>query len=130
MKNHFSTSLKEVLSLSREEAIRLHSDVIGTEHLLLALRRQGAVGQDMEEGMAAGSGEGPGKAMISQRTGLFGFFRREPVGMRLSRQAERAIREAVAEAKHRQSQVVEPADLALAIGRLGGDKGTGKGSLF
>ena len=131
MKTIFSTRFKEVLSLSREEAIRLHSEVIGTEHLLLALRRQGAVSQDMEVGIAAaggpgageGSGDGPGKAMIFQKTGLFGFFRRKPIGIRLSRQAEKAIREAVAEARHRQGQAVEPADLVLSIAKLGGDQG-------
>ncbi len=40
MKNQFSTLLKEVISLSREEAVRLNSEAIGTGHLLLALIRQ------------------------------------------------------------------------------------------
>ena len=131
MKNYFSHSFKEVLSLSREEAVRLHSDVIGTEHLLLALKRRGEVSQDMEAGMAAGGGArgdaavdaGPGKGMVIQKTGLFGFFRRKPVGMRLSREAERAIRGAVEQAKQRQSLTVEPAHLVLSIIRLGGDPG-------
>ena len=40
MKNQFSVSLKEVISFSREEAVRLNSDAIGTGHLMLALIKQ------------------------------------------------------------------------------------------
>ena len=36
MEAKFSNRVKEVISLSREEALRLGHDYIGTEHLLLA----------------------------------------------------------------------------------------------
>ncbi len=45
MEAKFSPKVKEVISYSREEAIRLGHDYIGTEHLLLGLIREG-------EGMA------------------------------------------------------------------------------
>ena len=35
--NRFSPKVKEVISYSREEAMRMGNDYIGTEHLLLAL---------------------------------------------------------------------------------------------
>ncbi len=47
MEAKFSNRVKEVISLSREEALRLGHDYIGTEHLLLGLIREG-------EGVAVG----------------------------------------------------------------------------
>ena len=47
MEAKFSNRVKEVISLSREEAIRLKHDYIGTEHLLLGILREG-------EGVAVG----------------------------------------------------------------------------
>ena len=41
MEAKFSNRVKEVISLSREEAIRLGHDYIGTEHLLLGIIREG-----------------------------------------------------------------------------------------
>src|SRR5690606_28549264 len=41
MDSNFSPKVKEVISYSREEALRLGNDFIGTEHLLLGLLREG-----------------------------------------------------------------------------------------
>ena len=41
MDSNFSPKVKEVISYSREEALRLGNDFIGTEHLLLGLIRDG-----------------------------------------------------------------------------------------
>ncbi len=41
MDNNFSTQVKEIISYSREEALRLGNDFIGTEHLVLGLIRDG-----------------------------------------------------------------------------------------
>ena len=46
MESNFSDRVKDVISYSREEAIRLGHDYIGTEHLLLGIIREG-------EGVAA-----------------------------------------------------------------------------
>ena len=45
MEAKFSPRVKDVIAFSREEALRLGHDYIGTEHLLLGLIREG-------EGMA------------------------------------------------------------------------------
>jgi ATP-dependent Clp protease ATP-binding subunit ClpC len=37
MGNNFSNNLKDIISLSREEAIRLGNDFIGVEHLVLGI---------------------------------------------------------------------------------------------
>ena len=41
MEAKFSPKVKEVISYSREEALRLGHDYIGIEHLLLGLIREG-----------------------------------------------------------------------------------------
>src|SRR5690242_16691647 len=41
MDNNFSAQVKEIISFSGEEALRLGNDFIGTEHLLLGLIREG-----------------------------------------------------------------------------------------
>jgi ATP-dependent Clp protease ATP-binding subunit ClpC len=41
MEAKFSPKVKEVISFSREEALRLKHDQIGIEHLLLGLIREG-----------------------------------------------------------------------------------------
>ena len=41
MESKFSPRVKEVISYSREEALRLGHDFIGIEHLLLGLIREG-----------------------------------------------------------------------------------------
>lgn len=41
---NFSENLRKVLAAAREESLRLHHEYVGTEHLLLALLREGAGG--------------------------------------------------------------------------------------
>ncbi|MBU3677420.1 MAG: hypothetical protein FGM54_09640, partial [Chitinophagaceae bacterium] len=41
MDAHFSAKVKEIISYSREEALRLGNDFIGIEHLLLGMIRDG-----------------------------------------------------------------------------------------
>ena len=41
MESNFSDRVKDVISYSREEALRLGHDYIGPEHLLLGLIREG-----------------------------------------------------------------------------------------
>ena len=133
MKNQFSVPLKEVISLGREEAIRLKSDAIGTGHLLLGLIKQDhnvtillkkadiALSQLQKEIEACIlqedkiSAAPAGKAMVFKKT-IFG--RRSsppPNGLPLSRNAEKAIRIGLLEAKRMHSSLVEPEHLLLSI---------------
>jgi ATP-dependent Clp protease ATP-binding subunit ClpC len=41
MESNFSQRVKDVITYSREEALRLGHDFIGTEHLMLGLLRDG-----------------------------------------------------------------------------------------
>ena len=134
MKNQFSVSLKEVISLGREEAIRLKSDAIGTGHLLLALIKQdhhmtvlllkkadidlSELQREIEACIVQGGKKADvdaGKAMVFKKF----MFRKpsspHPNGLPLSRGAEKAIRVGLLEAKHLNSTLVEPEHLLLSI---------------
>jgi len=133
MKNHFSPGLKEVVSRSREEAIRLQSETIDTSHLLLAMIRQcygstmdllkqGTVSlPDLQRGIETGIREikeadiPAGRAMIFKKRLFGGFSSQRPGGLRLTRDAEKAIRVSVLLAARMKSPVVEPEHLLLSI---------------
>jgi ATP-dependent Clp protease ATP-binding subunit ClpC len=133
MKNRFSQVLKEVISLSREEAIRLQSEAIGTSHLLLAMIRQGHASMidllkpatislpDLQREIETDIREikeadiPPGKALIFKRRLFGGFSSPRPSGLRLTREVEKAIRVSVVLAGQMKSPMVEPEHLILAI---------------
>jgi ATP-dependent Clp protease ATP-binding subunit ClpC len=134
MKNQFSAPLKEVISLGREEAIRLKSDVIGTGHLSLALIKQdhqmmilllkkadidlAELQKEIEACILQEekiSNIDAGKARVDKKT-IFGWFSpSRPNGLPLSRKAEKAIRVSLLEAKQIHSTLVEPEHLLLSI---------------
>jgi ATP-dependent Clp protease ATP-binding subunit ClpC len=133
MKNRFSTGLKEVISLSREEAIRLQSEAIGASHFLLGMIRQGHSSTldllkqgtvplpDLQKGIETGIRESreadipAGRAMLFKKR-LFGRFSSpRPSGLHLTREAEKAIRVSVVLAAQMKSPLVEPEHLFLSI---------------
>src|ERR1700748_1179907 len=99
MDNNFSAQVKEIISFSREEALRLGNDFIGTEHLLLGLIREG-------ERLAM-------RILQSHKTALFDLRKEVEVVIKdkgsrtiaslnslpLTRQSEKVIRITVLEAK-------------------------------
>ncbi|MFN7280740.1 MAG: Clp protease N-terminal domain-containing protein, partial [bacterium] len=115
MDNNFSAQVKEIISFSREEALRLGNDFIGTEHLLLGLIREGDntaikilknLNVDLYElrkevEMAVKDKTGKNIANINS--------------LPLTRQAEKVIRVTVLEAKALKSPTVETEHLMLSI---------------
>lgn len=107
----FSDQMKEIISFSRDEAERLGNDYIGSEHLLLALLREGdntavrilksfkvdIAGMQKEIELAVKSDKGNQNSMP------------------LNVGAEQTIKGAVAEAKILKSKKVEPEHLMLSI---------------
>jgi ATP-dependent Clp protease ATP-binding subunit ClpC len=132
MKNNFSPAVKEVLSIAREEAIRLESNHIGTGHLMLGLIKKkedsfvailgnGHAVPDLIKEIESGIPKDTEKTQL----GVFGklkfrLFRssRARPALMLDRQAEKAIREGVAQANKAKSATVEPEHLILAISKL------------
>ena len=115
MDSNFSPKVKEIISYSREEALRLGNDFIGTEHLLLGLIREG-------DGMAL-------KVLQSMQVDLFELRKELELAIKdknnkplaninslpLTKQAEKVIRITVLEAKALKSNTVETEHLMLSI---------------
>ncbi|MFM2361229.1 MAG: hypothetical protein RLZZ316_131 [Bacteroidota bacterium] len=115
MDNNFSAQVKEIISYSREEALRLGNDFIGTEHLLLGMIREGdntavkilkSFNVDLYElrkeiELAVKDKTGKNIANINS--------------LPLTKQAEKVIRVTVLEAKALKSQTVETEHLMLSI---------------
>ena len=115
MDNNFSAQVKEIISFSREEALRLGNDFIGTEHLLLGLIREG-------ENTAV-------KILKNLNVDLYELRKEVELAVKdktgknianinslpLTRQAEKVIRVTVLEAKALKSPTVETEHLMLSI---------------
>lgn len=115
MDNNFSTQVKEIISYSREEALRLGNDFIGTEHLVLGLIRDG-------ENTAV-------KILKSLNVDLYELRKEIEIAVKdktgknianinslpLTKQAEKVIRITVLEAKAQKSTLVESEHLMLSI---------------
>lgn len=115
MDNNFSAQVKEIIGYSREEALRLGNDFIGTEHLVLGLIRDGentairilkSLNIDLYElrkeiELAVKDKTGKNIANINS--------------LPLTKQAEKVIRITVLEAKANKSPMVESEHLMLSI---------------
>jgi ATP-dependent Clp protease ATP-binding subunit ClpC len=115
MDNNFSTQVKEIISYSREEALRLGNDFIGTEHLVLGLIRD-------KENTAI-------KILESLNVDLYELRKEIELAVKdksgvvianisslpLTKQAEKVIRITVLEAKSVKSSHVESEHLMLSI---------------
>src|SRR6476646_9222534 len=115
MDSNFSPKVKEIISYSREEALRLGNDFIGTEHLLLGLIREG-------DGLAL-------HVLQTMHVDLFELRKELELAIKdknnkplaninslpLTKQAEKVIRITVLEAKSLKSSTVETEHLMLSI---------------
>ncbi|MEO7311441.1 MAG: ATP-dependent Clp protease ATP-binding subunit [Chitinophagaceae bacterium] len=115
MDNNFSAQVKEIISYSREEALRLGNDFIGIEHLLLGLIRD-------DENTAI-------KILKQFNVDLFELRKEVELAVKdktgknianinslpLTKQAEKVIRVTVLEAKALKSQFVESEHLMMSI---------------
>lgn len=115
MDSNFSPKVKEIISYSREEALRLGNDFIGTEHLLLGLIREG-------DSVAV-------RVLQAMQVDLFDLRKELETAIKdksnkplsninslpLTKQAEKVIRITVLEAKALRSSTVETEHLMLSI---------------
>ena len=126
MDDNFSSRVKDVITYSKEEAIRLGHDFIGTEHLLLGILRDGG-----------------GKAIkiltcleidldflrkkieiLSPPNPIMNFEENLRKNLHLTRQAERALKTTFLEAKLFQGSSINTAHLLLCILRNENDPTT------
>lgn len=126
MDDNFSPRVKDVIAYSKEEALRLGHDFIGTEHLMLGLLRDGsgkainildALDIDLtnlRRKVEILSPANPDIAIASN----------EKKNLHLTRQAERALKTTFLEAKLFQSSSINTAHLLLCILRNENDPTT------
>ena len=125
MDDNFSPKVRDVITFSKEEAIRLGNDFIGTEHLLLGLIRK-------KDGRAAEILTSFDVDFILLRKKLEQLNPAEPSlltredkkNLHLTRQAEKALKTTFLEAKLYQSESIDTAHLLLCILRNENDPAT------
>ncbi len=115
MEAKFSNRVKEVISLSREEALRLGHDYIGAEHLLLGMVREG-------EGIAISLLKKLGVSMEELRLSLEQATKGTTISnvknlanIPLTKQSEKVLKITYLEAKIFKSQLIGTEHLLLSI---------------
>ncbi|MGB2152437.1 MAG: ATP-dependent Clp protease ATP-binding subunit [Flavobacteriaceae bacterium] len=126
MDDNFSPRVKDVISFSKEEALRLGHDYIGTEHLMLGILRDGegkaisilnAIEVDLDNLRKKVEILNPA---LLDSNGL----ENSKKNLHLTRQAERALKTTFLEAKLFQSDLINTAHLLLCILRNENDPTT------
>jgi ATP-dependent Clp protease ATP-binding subunit ClpC len=125
MDDNFSPRVKEVLSHSKDEALRLGHDFIGTEHLLLGILKDGS-GKAISilDQLDIDLDHLRRKVEILNPSNTEGLTSNDKKNLRLTRQAERAIKTTFLEAKLFQSTTINTAHLLLCILRNENDPTT------
>jgi ATP-dependent Clp protease ATP-binding subunit ClpC len=115
MDSNFSPKVKEIISFSREEALRLGNDFIGIEHLMLGMIREGeGTGVKVLSNMNLNIQEL--RYELEQAIRGKGENRSENLNsIPLTKQAEKVIRITILEAKGLKSTLVESEHLILSI---------------
>jgi ATP-dependent Clp protease ATP-binding subunit ClpC len=113
MEGNFSNRVNDVIRLSREEAIRLGHDYIGTEHLLLGIIREG-------DGMAVRILKGLGTDLFKLKKGIEDTVRQSSntitIGnIPLTKQAEKVLKITYLEAKLFKSETIGTEHLLLSL---------------
>lgn len=115
MEAKFSNRVKEVISLSREEALRLGHDYIGTEHLILGMIREGegvAVGVLKKLGVPLDQLRGEIEK-ISKGTATYEI--KNLANIPLTRASEKTLKITYLEAKVFKAQLIGTEHLLLSI---------------
>ena len=126
MDDNFSSRVKDVITYSKEEAIRLGHDFIGTEHLLLGILRDGGGkaikilnSLDIDLDFLRKKIE-----ILSPPNPIMNFEENLRKNLHLTRQAERALKTTFLEAKLFQGNSINTAHLLLCILRNENDPTT------
>ena len=126
MDDNFSPRVKDVIAFSKEEALRLGHNFIGTEHLMLGILRDGggkaiAILNSIEINLE----ELRRKVEILNPAAIDNMQRlNDKKNLHLTRQAERALKTTFLEAKLFQSELINTVHLLLCILRNENDPTT------
>ena len=125
MDDNFSPKVRDVITFSKEEALRLGHEFIGTEHLLLGLIRKGE-GKAIEILTAFDIDLNLLRRKLEQLNPSNPTFidNANKPNLQLTRQAEKALKTTFLEAKLYQSESIDTAHLLLCILRNENDPTT------
>ena len=125
MDDNFSQKVKDVIAYSKEEAVRLGHDFIGTEHLILGLIRK-AEGSAIDILIALDVNLDLLRKKIEALNPVSTVFptNQEKLNLHLTKQAEKALKTTFLEAKLFKSSSVETVHLLLCILRNENDPTT------
>lgn len=116
MDGQFSAKVKEIISYSREEAIRLGNDFIGTEHLILGLIRDGkGLGLQVLQNLNVNTKNLREQLETVIKNKNNSTQNSKVNSLPLTKQAEKVIRVTVLEAKAHKSGLAESEHLILSI---------------
>ena len=126
MDDNFSSRVKDVITYSKEEALRLGHDFIGTEHLLLGMLRDGGgkainILNSLEIDLDYLRKK---VEILSPPNPINDFNQNHKKNLHLTRQAERALKTTFLEAKLFQGKSINTAHLLLCILRNENDPTT------
>ena len=126
MDDNFSPRVKDVISFSKEEALRLGHDFIGTEHLMLGLLRDGnGKAIDILNSLDIDLGHLRRKVeILSPANPNTIITSNEKKNLHLTRQAERALKTTFLEAKLFQNKIINTVNLLLCVLRNENDPTT------
>ena len=125
MDDNFSPRVKDVITYSKEEALRLGHDFIGTEHLMLGILRDGnGKAINILNNLAVDLSHLRKKVEILSPANPNGIQNIEKKNLHLTRQAERALKTTFLEAKLFNNSEISTAHLLLCILRNENDPTT------
>ncbi len=126
MDDNFSPRVKDVIAYSKEEALRLGHDFIGTEHLMLGLLRDGSgKAINILNALEIDLNHLRRKVeILSPANPNLAITSNDKKNLHLTRQAERALKTTFLEAKLFQSSSINTAHLLLCILRNDNDPTT------
>ncbi len=125
MDDNFSPRVKDVITYSKEEALRLGHDFIGTEHLMLGILRDGnGSAISILQTLSIDLGYLRKKVEILSPANVGVSMNIEKKNLHLTRQAERALKTTFLEAKVFQATSISTAHLLLCILRNENDPTT------
>ena len=125
MDDNFSPRVKDVITYSKEEALRLGHDFIGTEHLMLGILRDGnGKAITILNNLSVDLDHLRRKVEILSPANPNVLVSNEKKNLHLTRQAERALKTTFLEAKVFQSTSISTAHLLLCILRNENDPTT------
>lgn len=125
MDDNFSPRVKDVITYSKEEALRLGHDFIGTEHLMLGILRDGnGKAISILNNISVDLDHLRRKVEILSPANPGADRNNDKKNLHLTRQAERALRTTFLEAKVFQSSSISTAHLLLCILRNENDPTT------